>query len=183
MNMARFVWGVLTQPFTWGLIVGLIFAAWALSARWAAHRKAKAQKKAFEEERRESEAKRKELQATIEQGNVILARKIGELQDELAASKAENAKLRLEFQEREAELRRECELLKNKPGRAELKKLDNYEKAVGLLQEHVPGFAQCWPKALRAAEKGGDVGEELKQIGVPVAEAGAPSAPALPPAT
>jgi hypothetical protein len=55
-------------------------------------------------------------------------------------------------------LRISLKTLDEKPGRKELKQLHLYQKAVEILTEKAPGFAQSWQSAMR------DVEEELKRI-------------------
>lgn len=164
---------IFSYPFTWGLLVGLLVAAWMLSLWVGAKRKASS----------DIEKKNEEISKLTNANNtstVTLSGQIEELNGTLEEKQKEITNLRLELTG-----------LQQKPGRAELKKLDTYEKAVAILQEDVPGFAQCWPKALRAAEGNREARAELKRIFspapaatvLPAAETSAQTHAALPPAT
>lgn len=162
---------VLSYPFTWGLLVGLIFAAWAFSAWWGAKRNALREIKKKDEEI----GRQKNTNNT---SNEALVEKIEDFKKQLAENQTEITNLRLE-----------CAALQQKPDRAELKKLHTYEKAVAMLQEDAPGFAQCWPKALRAAEGDREAHAELKRLFspaatvLPAAETSSQAHAALPPSS
>jgi hypothetical protein len=95
--------------------------------------------------------------------------------------KKENEKLKLHIQtkleiesETNERMRKEIEELKNqnqnlritvqslgeKPGRREVKTLHIYQKAVEILTEKAPGFAQSWQSALK------DGAEEMRKIDI-----------------
>lgn len=166
------VLNILSYPFTWGLLVGLIFAAWAVSSLWRAKRDAR-------NKIQEKEEKIKKLETTTNTSSEALVREIEDLRRKLDENQKEITNLRLE-----------CQALQQKPGRAELKKLANYEKAVALLQERFLVFAPYWQKALRAAEGDREAREELERLAapaattiLPAAEPSAQARTALPPAT
>lgn len=72
----------------------------------------------------------------------ITAKGSEKLEKEIEHSKTENENLRSTIQ-----------VLKNKPGRAELHTLHVYDKAIHLMNEKSPGFAPAWESALREAEQ------------------------------
>lgn len=94
---------ILSYPFTWGLLVGLIFAAWAVSSLWRAKRDAR-------NKIQEKEEKIKKLETTTNTSSEALVREIEDLKRKLDENQKEITNLRLE-----------CQALQQKPGRAELK--------------------------------------------------------------
>lgn len=118
---------VLGHPFTWGLGLGLVFAAWALSGGWSARRALKKEVRRLEEHCRTAA----ELGA---RGNQALM-------DENAELKRANENLRISLA-----------ALKDKPDRAELLKLCQLDKAVHLMYARAPGFAPAWEGAMQEAQ-------------------------------
>lgn len=119
--------GALAHPFTWGLLVGLIFAAWAFFGGWAARRELKREVRRLEEHGRTAA----EINA---KGNQALM-------DEVAELKKTTENLRISLA-----------ALKEKPDRAELQKLYVLDKAVHLMYERVPGFAPAWEGIVKEAQ-------------------------------
>jgi hypothetical protein len=124
----------LKQPFVWGLLLGLLLAAFA----W---------KSGFSRSRRDS-AEIKRLGSEIKnlQGHLNTQLKINatgneSLQNELAALRQQNENLRVNNAS-----------LQQKPGRSEARQLQIYEAALRTLREQAPGFAAAWEKAQRQAE-------------------------------
>jgi hypothetical protein len=124
----------LKQHFTWGLLLGLLLAAFA----W---------KSGFSRSRRDAgEIKRlggelKELQGHLNTQLKINASGNESLQSELAGLRQQNENLRVNNA-----------ALQQKPGRAEMRQLQVYETALRTMREQAPGFAAAWEKAQRQAE-------------------------------
>ena len=118
---------VIAHPFTWGLLVGLIFAAWAFFSGWGAKRALRREVRRLEEHCRTSS----ELAATGTQT----------LRQEVEALKEKNKNLEISLA-----------ALKDKPDRAELRQLYLYDKAVHLMYERAPGFAPAWQGVLKEAQ-------------------------------
>lgn len=136
---------ILGYPFTKGLVVGLIFAAWALWSGWSARR---ALRREARRETQRLEGEIAKLQGEIrelkEHWNTAteLARKGNQaLMDENAELKKQNENLRISLAE-----------LKNKPDRAEIQKLYLLDKAVHLMYSRAPGFAPAWESILQEAQ-------------------------------
>lgn len=117
----------LAHPFAWGLLAGLVFAAWAFFGGWSARR-----------------ALRREVRRLEEHGRTaaeISARGNRALLEEIAELKKANENLRISLA-----------ALENKPDRAELRKLYLYDKTVHLMFERAPGFAPAWEAGLKEAQ-------------------------------
>lgn len=118
---------VLAHPFSWGLAVGLIFAAWAFFAGWSATRALRREVRRLEDHcRTAADLGAKGTQA---------------MQDEIAALEEQNRNLQITVAE-----------LKNKPDRAELQKLYVLDNAAALMTERAPGFAAAWQAALKESQ-------------------------------
>lgn len=126
---------LMASPFTWGLLIGLVL----LFLNWRSMRKDKVYLK------------------------TELARvhnECAELQQHLSTQLKINAKGNEQLQLQLEELRQQNEtlrgnvhVLQQKPGKAELRRLEVVEAAVSVLREQAPGFAPAWEKALRQAEE------------------------------
>ena len=125
---------ILAHPFTWGLAIGFVFAAWAFFAGWSARR-------GLRRDIRRLETVNEKLAATFQTQSEILAKANRDLQGEIAVLKESNGNLKVSL-----------DALKNKPERAELQKLYLLDKAVHLMYERAPGFAPAWEGALREAQ-------------------------------
>ena len=149
--------------FGFGLFIGLIFAGWALHSWWNVKRRLRDEKKAWATEKEELETTHKseidQYKTTINNVNLIQSDKNRELERKREELREENEKLRIKVQS-----------LENEPSHTDHLKFEQQEKAIALLQEYVPGFAQCWPMALRAAQNEDDKEitetfiEELKRL-------------------
>lgn len=117
----------LAHPFTWGLGLGLVFAAWAFFSGWSAKRALRREVRRLEDHCRTAAD--------------LSAKGTQSLQDELASLKEQNKNLQITVAE-----------LKNKPDRAELQKLYVLDKAAALMTERAPGFAAAWQAALKEAQ-------------------------------
>lgn len=124
----------LQREFTWGLLLGLLIAAFIWKAAFTARRNAIRERKRLETEL-------KELQ--------------GHLSTQLKINASGNESLRIEMEalKRQNEtLRMNNTALQQKPGRAEQRQLQVYEIAVRTMREQAPGFAPAWEKAVRQGE-------------------------------
>lgn len=125
---------ILQNPFTWGLLLGLLIAAFIWKSGFTARRHA-----ARELKRVESEVK--DLQSHLNTQLKINASGNEALQAELKSLKQQNETLRVNNA-----------ALQQKPGRAEQRQLQVYEIAIRTMREQAPGFAPAWEKAIRQGE-------------------------------
>lgn len=124
----------LKNPFIWGLLLGLLIAAFIWKAGFTARRHAARELKRVA-------AEMKELQSHLNTQLKINASGNGALQTELESLKRQNESLRVNNA-----------ALQQKPGRAEQRLLQIYEIAIRSMREQAPGFAPAWEKALRQGE-------------------------------
>lgn len=117
----------LAHPFTWGLGLGLVFAAWAFFSGWAGKRALRREVRRLEEHCRTAVA--------------LNAKGTQAMQEEADGLKEQIKNLQITVAE-----------LKNKPDRAELQKLYVLDKAAELMTERAPGFAAAWQAALKEAQ-------------------------------
>ena len=137
----------LKNPFTWGLLLGLLVAAFLWKSGFSARRHA-----AREIKRLETEIK--DLQGHLNTQLKINASGNEALQSELAALRQQNETLRVNNA-----------ALQQKPGRAEQRQLQIYEIAVRAMREQAPGFAAAWEKAIRQGEADVEASESgLKKL-------------------
>ena len=118
---------VFTNPFTWGLLIGLFFTALAWYLNVAKKR----------ELGREVRKLREHLNTQME----ITAKGNNALRKETELLRQQNENLRVSIKE-----------WQGKPGRNELRMLFIYDKAVRILNQTAPGFSPVWEKAVREAE-------------------------------
>lgn len=126
---------IIAEPFTWGILLGLILVVMT----WRLMRKDIKQLKA---ENKRQEGVNKELNSHL---NVQL--KINSSGNEQLLSQLEDLK------EKNENLRMNINTLNQKSGKAELRQLHILESAVGTMREQAPGFAPAWEKALKLAEE------------------------------
>lgn len=124
----------LKNPFSWGLLLGLLIAAFIWKAGYTARRHAAREIKRLETEM-------KDLQGHLNTQLKINASGNESLQTELESLKRQNETLRVNYA-----------ALQQKPGRAEQRQLQVYETAIRMMREQAPGFAPAWEKALRQGE-------------------------------
>ena len=137
----------LKHPFTWGLLLGLLVAAFLWKAGFSARRNVARDLKRVEEEL-------KNLQGHLNTQLKINASGNQSLQAELDALRMQNETLRVNNA-----------ALQLKPGRAEQKLLQIHEIAIRTMREQAPGFAPAWEKAQRQAEAELDAAESgLKKL-------------------
>ncbi len=125
---------IISHPFSWGLIVGLIL----MFLTWNSGRK-----------------DRKYLKAEINR----LTLENSELQTHLGTQLKINAKgnetlqVQLdEYKEKNETLRMNIQSLQQKPEKIEHRRLEVMEAAVTSMREQAPGFASAWEKSMREAE-------------------------------
>lgn len=135
------VWPVVQHPFTWGLALGLLVAAFLLKSAWTA-------RGVFKREIARQKAEVDDLQRHINTHLKITATGNERLEKELAELKVQNETLRVNLAS-----------IQQKPGRAEARQLHIYESAVARMREQAPGFAQAWERAVRDATAEQDAAE------------------------
>lgn len=154
---------VIAHPFTWGLLAGLVFAAWAFFSGLGAKRALRREVRRLEEHCRTAA----ELSA---KGTQTLKQEVEELKE-----KNKNLEISLAA-------------LKDKPDRAELQKLYVLDKAAALMAGRAPGFAPAWQAALQEAQAELDKTSTgllpwIRRIVHPsIAATSGPAAASLPPA-
>lgn len=131
----------LTHPFSWGLILGLLIAAFIWKSGFTARRTAARDLKRVQEEL-------KNLQGHLNTQLKITASGNESLQTELEALRKQNETLRINHA-----------TLMQKPGRAEQRLLQVHEIAIRTMREQAPGFASAWEKAMRQGEAELDAAE------------------------
>ena len=124
----------LKHPFTWGLLLGLLVAAFLWKAGFTARRN-------VARELKRVEAEMKNLQGHLNTHLKISASGNESLQTELEALRRQNEVLRANIT-----------ALQHKPGAAEQRLLQVYEVAIRTMREQAPGFAPVWEKAIRQGE-------------------------------
>ena len=124
----------LNHHFTWGLLLGLLVAAFVWKAGFSARRNVARDLKRVEGEL-------KNLQSHLNTQLKINASGNDSLQAELDSLRKQNETLRVNNA-----------ALQQKPGRAEQRLLHIQEIAIRTMREQAPGFAPAWENALRQAE-------------------------------
>ncbi len=124
----------LKNPFTWGLLLGLLVAAFIWKSGFSARRNVARDLKRVEGEL-------KNLQGHLNTQLKITASGNDALQAELDSLRKQNEILRVNNA-----------ALQQKPGRAEQRLLQIQELAIRSMREQAPGFAPAWENALRQAE-------------------------------
>jgi DNA anti-recombination protein RmuC len=138
---------VLKNTFTWGLLLGLLIAAFIWKSGLTARRNAARELKRVTGEM-------KDLQNHLNTQLKINASGNEALQNELQSLRQHNETLRVNNA-----------ALSQKPGRAEQRLLQIYEFAIRTMREQAPGFAPAWEKALRQGELEVEAGESgLKKL-------------------
>jgi hypothetical protein len=125
---------IIQQPFTWGLLLGLLLAAFAWKSGFTARRN-------LSRELKRVEGEMKDLQSHLNTQLKINASGNQSLQEELESLRKQNETLRVNNT-----------ALQQKPGRAEQRQLQVQEIAIRTMREQAPGFAPAWEKAMRLAE-------------------------------
>ena len=130
----EFLQYVIHQPFTWGLLLGLLIAAFTWKSGFSARRNV------FREMRR-VEGEIKELQGHLNTQLKINADGNALVKNELESLRKQNETLRVNNA-----------ALQQKPDRATQRQFQVQEIAVRTMREQAPGFAPAWEKAIRQAE-------------------------------
>lgn len=138
---------IIQERFTWGLLLGLLIAAFIWKSGFTARRHAIRDLKRVETEM-------KDLQGHLNTQLKINATGNDKLQTELEQLREQNEILRVNNS-----------ALQQKPGRAEQRLLQVYEFAIRSMREQAPGFAAAWEKAMRQGEAEVDSAESgLKKL-------------------
>ncbi len=132
---------IIQHPFIWGLLLGLLIAAFLWKSGFTARRNVARELKRVEEEL-------KNLQNHLNTQLKINASGNESLQVELESLRKQNETLRVNNA-----------ALQQKPGRAEQRLLQIQEVAIRTMREQAPGFASAWEKALRQGEAEVDASE------------------------
>ena len=125
---------VIHQPFTWGLLLGLLIAAFTWKSGFSARRN-------VSREMRRVEGEIKELQGHLNTQLKINADGNALVKNELESLRKQNETLRVNNA-----------ALQQKPDRATQRQFQVQEIAVRTMREQAPGFAPAWEKAIRQAE-------------------------------
>jgi DNA anti-recombination protein RmuC len=125
---------IIQHHFTWGLLLGLLVAAFIWKSGFTARRNVARELKRVEGEM-------KNLQGHLNTQLKINASGNESLQTELDSLRKQNETLRVNNA-----------ALQQKPGRAEQRLLQIQEIAIRSMREQAPGFASAWEKALRQGE-------------------------------
>jgi uncharacterized membrane-anchored protein YhcB (DUF1043 family) len=135
------VWPVLSHPFTWGLGLGLLVAAFVLKSALSTKSHLNREIKRLKEEL-------DQLQKHLNTHLKITASGNDRLEQDLSSLKEQNENLRVNIA-----------ALQQRPGRAEARQLQILETAVARMREQAPGFAQAWELAIRQATTDQDAAE------------------------
>ncbi|RYG21877.1 MAG: hypothetical protein EON93_25560 [Burkholderiales bacterium] len=138
---------IMQNPFTWGLLLGLLIAIFLWKSGFTARRNVARELKRVEGEMAT-------LQQHLNTQLKINATGNESLQAELDSLRKQNETLRVNNA-----------ALAQKPGRAEQRLLQVQEVAIRIMREQAPGFASAWEKALRQGEAEVDASESgLKKL-------------------
>ena len=124
----------LKNPFTWGLLLGLLIAGFLWKSGFTGRRNLSRELKRVEGELRN-------LQGHLNTQLKITASGNEALQADLDSLRKQNEMLRVNQA-----------LLQQKPGRAEQRLLQVHEIAIRTMREQAPGFAPAWENAVRQGE-------------------------------
>lgn len=138
---------IIHNLFTWGLLLGLLIAAFLWKSGFTARRNVARDLKRVQEEL-------KNLQGHLNTQLKINASGNESLQTELETLRKLNETLRVNNA-----------ALSQKPGRAEQRLLQIQDIAIRIMREQAPGFAPAWEKALRQGENEVDASDSgLKKL-------------------
>ena len=135
-------WPVLSHPFTWGLGLGLLIAAFVLKSALSTRAHLNREIKRLKDEH-------DQLQQHLNTHLKITASGNDRLEKDLSSLKEQNENLRVNIA-----------ALQQRPGRAEARQLQILETAVARMREQAPGFAQAWELAVRTSHRGSRCGRE-----------------------
>ncbi len=125
---------ILSHPFSWGLLLGLglVFFVWRSGAK---------DRKFLKTELNRVKEENSELQGHLNTQLKINAKGNELLQNQLDELREQNETLRVNLS-----------TVQQKPGKAEIRRLEVTEAAISVMREQAPGFAPAWEKALRESE-------------------------------
>jgi hypothetical protein len=125
---------ILSHPFSWGLLLGLglVFFVWRSGAK---------DRKFLNTELNRVKEENSELQGHLNTQLKINAKGNELLQNQLDDLREQNETLRVNLS-----------TVQQKPGKAEIRRLEVTEAAISVMREQAPGFAPAWEKALRESE-------------------------------
>lgn len=123
----EYVQKVVTSPLFWGFVAGLVVAFFVWLASLAKSR----------ELRKEVRRLREHLHTQMD----ITQRGNSAMKAELDTLKSQNENLRVAVKE-----------WQTKPGRAELRQLSVYDRAIRIMNQNAPGFSPVWEKAVKESE-------------------------------
>lgn len=136
VTLAEIEWSnYLFTPFVGGLAIGLVLAFFAWKSGFS-------QKNHYKRENKRITGELKEMQ-----GHLNTQLKINASGNESLTRQVE------ELRETNENLRVNLAALQSKPGKAEIRQLHMMERAVSMMREQAPGFAQAWEQAMRNAEE------------------------------
>lgn len=134
--LAEIDWSAfLINPFTGGLAIGLLVAFFTWKSGFSSRGHLKRETKRLTSELKEMQGHLNTQLKINASGNEALTKQVEELRDT-------NENLRVNLA-----------ALQSKPGKAEIRQLHMMERAVSMMREQAPGFAQAWEQALRNAEE------------------------------
>lgn len=125
---------IISHPFTWGLLLGLLIAGFILKNAIGAKFRTKKEIKKLEGEMRD-------LQAHLNTQMKITASGSDSMIKEIDSLKTQNENLRINLA-----------TLQTKPEKSEQRQFRIQEIAIRSMREQAPGFAGAWEKAVREAE-------------------------------
>jgi predicted nucleic acid-binding Zn-ribbon protein len=125
---------IIKNPFVWGLLLGLLIAAFILKNAIGSKIQLKREIKKLEKETRE-------LQSHLNTQMKITATGSDSLTKEVDRLKEQNETLRVNLAS-----------LQSKPDKNEQRQFRMQEMAISTMREQAPGFAGAWEKAMRQAE-------------------------------
>jgi len=132
---------IIKNPFVWGLLLGLLIAAFILKSAIGSKIQLKRDIKRLEKEMRE-------LQSHLNTQMKITATGSDSLSKEVEKLKQQNENLRVNLAN-----------LQSKPDKNEQRHFRMQEMAISTMREQAPGFAGAWEKAMRQAESDMDSAE------------------------
>jgi uncharacterized membrane-anchored protein YhcB (DUF1043 family) len=135
------LWPILSQPFIWGLALGLLIAGFILKSAYTS-------KTHLTQEIKRLKQELDQLQKHLNTHLKITASGNDRLEKDLTSLKEQNENLRVNIA-----------ALQQRPGRAEARQLQILETAVARMREQAPGFAQAWEQAVRQATADQDAAE------------------------
>ncbi len=125
---------IISSPFVWGLLLGLLVAGFIL-------KNAIGEKFRLKKEIKKLETELRELQSHLNTQMKITATGSDSLTKEIEQLKSQNETLRVNLA-----------ALQNKPDKNEQRQFRMQEMAISSMREQAPGFAGAWEKAMRQAE-------------------------------